>query len=755
MIKHNLPFLTTTALFFLSTFAHAQTYTPSGRIPVQDNSFGTEVTSTNNNFTITGGVSKGQNLFHSFTDFSVPTGRSVNFNNPSGTQSVITRVTGNSFSDINGEVYTNAPNFFLINPNGIVFGKNANIFSVKSFVATTAEGIDFVDRGGRTYNFGVTRSGDSSLLNVSSDVTFNPARLIINSNKSIDNYRGINTNNPGKYVGLIGGDINFYGGYIYAPAAKVELVALKPNATVGFSLDSGVQIPKNIGRGNVSLRSSGTQASQIYLASGGGGSVRIFAKDITLQGKDTRIQLGIAQGLGSKIALAGDIILDAIGNVQLDGAYLQNSVEGEGKGGGVTIAATNIEMIGGGRVSVGTKGKGDAGNIKIVAQGNVSFKDGVPVGDGKNSFDSGALSTVEKDATGNAGNIDIEARNLYFNNKSGLSTTSNGTGNAGKIKIIATEAVRFDGGINKFSAEVNAASFLLSDIGESGQGIPGGITIEARNISFTNGVVLTVGQEGKSNGIKGEGISLKGNIITLDRTGLFSNSGTAQAGDINITASDYLLMRNNSEIKTNSDSNNLGDNGGNITINSSMIVALPVNELRANDITANGNRGKGGEIKITTLGIFGIQQRLKGEESPRTNDITATSDFNQQGTVDIKTPGIDPGKDTGELPAATNDASNQISQTCSASRIDHKFYITGRGGLPPNASDPLESEALWSDGRAVRAKPVTSVQQPEQIAPPAVGWRFEPNGRVRLIAAQTDGEPTGTRVKCPGIGINY
>jgi large exoprotein involved in heme utilization and adhesion len=56
----------------------------------------------NQNFEITGGQTKGQTLFHSFTDFSVPNNGQANFLNPAGNRDIITRVTGSFYSDING-----------------------------------------------------------------------------------------------------------------------------------------------------------------------------------------------------------------------------------------------------------------------------------------------------------------------------------------------------------------------------------------------------------------------------------------------------------------------------------------------------------------------------------------------------------------------------------------------------------------------------------------------------------------------------
>jgi hypothetical protein len=69
--------------------------------------------------------------------------------------------------------------------------------------------------------------------------------------------------------------------------------------------------------------------------------------------------------------------------------------------------------------------------------------------------------------------------------------------------------------------------------------------------------------------------------------------------------------------------------------------------------------------------------------------------------------------------------------------------------LPPNASEPQESEALWQDAREIKTKPAPTASQPVQLAPPAIGWVFEKDGQVRLIAAQTAGGATGTKAVCP------
>ncbi len=234
-----------------------------------------------------------------------------------------------------------------------------------------------------------------------------------------------------------------------------------------------------------------------------------------------------------------------------------------------------------------------------------------------------------------------------------------------------------------------------------------------------------------------------GNIFLSNQAFLSATTTSGKGGNITLNVDDLLLLRRNSQISTTAGIDLAGGDGGNILINSDLIVAIPKEN---SDITANAFTGKGGNINITTQGIFGLEFRKL--QTPL-SDITASSEFGIAGVVDIDILGIDPAKGLTELPTEIVDGSKLIAQNfCRVVTQDSQFVVTGRGGLPNSPNQTLRANTPWEDLRLVeenklrspKLPPKSRSEQPkkkdkqsERIVE-AQGWITTPNGDVLLTA---------------------
>jgi filamentous hemagglutinin family protein len=517
----------------------------------------------------------------------------------------------------------------------------------------------------------------------------------------------------------------------------------------------GQAVQGNVGNIELSARTvSLTDSAQLQAGfypggQGNPGLVSVKARDsISFAGTNSGIFTNVEQravGNGSDIQISAPLVS------LTDGAVVVTTNAGQGNGGNINITTGSFFLNNGAVVNTSNIGQGNAGNVTVQAIDNISLANSLIV--------SNIGSPQKQQARGNVGNIELSARTVSLNDGAQLQAGvyAGGQGNPGIVSIKARDSVSFAG--------TNSGIFTNVDPGGLGDG--SNIYISAPSVSFTNRAILTASDLGQGNS---GNISISAGAFSLNNSFIFAQTASSgNAGNMTFNLGDYLLLRNGSKISTNAGTAQAGGNGGNITINTPFVIAVP---FENSDITANAFNGQGGKVTIDATGIYNIAplsrqdlQRLRPQDlDPSqlpTNDITAVSQQNPSlsGTVQVNTPDIDPTRGLATLPTITENSPKLVASSCAAfneANGGSQFTITGRGGLPPSPDETLTTDVVWTDTRL----PVTTAQQhqqrthtsqpkPQPVAiVPATGWVFNNKGEVTLISNVSNATST-TSASCP------
>ncbi|NJM72077.1 MAG: S-layer family protein [Scytonema sp. RU_4_4] len=470
---------------------------------------------------------------------------------------------------------------------------------------------------------------------------------------------------------------------------------------------------------------------------------------------------------------AGNVVVKATDSIELLGTspdrqvssgifaqVAEGVIENAGDAGTLSIDTKRLTVMGGAQISTAARKGGNGGNLTINASDLIQLSGTSPLATASPSDKnrSGIFVSAEPEATGHVGNLNIttglltiedgarisadnfgsanregnatlNVRQLLIQNGGEVRAGSFASGPGGNLVVNAAESVQIIGKGNIASTPVPSTLFTQAQA----SGKAGNLNITTRSLNVRDGAEVTV--SGKDLGPAGN-LTIVANDLRLNQGKLTAETNAGQGANIELQNLDLLLMQNQSQISARAFKD---ANGGNINIDAAkgFVVAVPGQN---NDIIANAFQGNGGEINITTKGIFGIEER-KATQGNTTNDIDASSEFGFDGTVSINTPDIDPNRGLIQLPVEPVNV--QVAQGCQTTGTQtagkqSSLASTGKGGLAVNPYEPLSSSNIWEDvpvstqtGTSRQRESVATV--PNKIVE-AQGWVRNEKGEIFLVA---------------------
>lgn len=534
-----------------------------------DGSLGRARTLSGPNFTIGAGLGqqRGGNLFHSFSALNLDRGESATFIGPTSIRTVFARVTGGQRSNIDGTLRCTIPNadFYLVNPDGVVFGPNAALDVKGSFAVTTAGAIKLGSSG----SFSASRSAPSSLT------TAAPAAFgFLGARPAAVQLRQAVLQVPdGKTLTLAAGTVRLDNAALVAPNGQVNVAAAGASSRIPVSFIGGGAAQS----GTIEV----SNASTLFAEGPGGGRVVFRGGELLVTGGSS-IQAGTSgagDSRGIDLEIAGLALF-------ADGSGMEASSTGRGRAGDLNLSAGELRITNGSSLESATLSSGRGGDI------NVSSSRLVVDGAGQSA---GLLTdTTGQRHAGAAGDILIRSREVRVLAGGQVTALSDGAGAGGSVNVRADDIVLDDRG-GAGSTTIGALSQ-----GTGAAGPAGDVTVITRNVlRILDGATLNTTTFTSA---PGGTVSVAARSIVLDRgrstqpTGIFANAeGTGAGGtggDVRVHAGDLHLTRG-----AGIGASTFGPAaGGQVNVSADRMFLIGAGRIAADTVARNG--GPGGAVNV-------------------------------------------------------------------------------------------------------------------------------------------------------------
>ncbi len=430
----------------------------------------------------------GSNLFHSFSTFNLASGQSATFSTTSAFSNVIARVTGGTASSIDGRMRLTAPSgskpdFWFINPAGMVFGPNSS-WSVPGALHVAAA--DYVQMGSERF---MADPGSGSTFSTAAPQAFG----FLGQQVPLLKVQGATWRNQDHAITLAGGQLELIDADIATRQGDIRLVAVGAQAMM-------VPVTGPIsGSPSGALTLSGTWVSTEADASHPGGRIEVFGGQILLTAES------LIQTVSTDVPDGGDILLHASGGLRIEqGSTILTETYDQGAAGAIRVFAPTLQIDGSG------------------------FASG----------DTGIVSQAHLDSTGAAGAVSVQIDGEVSIAHGGqIASYAFGAGAAGRV-VVQAGAMWLDGQ----DAEPGYTGVFAQTDG--GSGAAGGVTVEvAGDLTLRRGAEISSSALNGGQGAAGTvDVRVGGHLQILAGAEITSDTwGSGPAGIVNVQAARLTL----------------------------------------------------------------------------------------------------------------------------------------------------------------------------------------------------------------------
>ncbi|MEY3260816.1 MAG: hypothetical protein RIT46_1645, partial [Pseudomonadota bacterium] len=480
-----------------------------------------------------------QKMIIDWRSFGVAKDGAAQFIQPSASAIALNRVTGSEASSILGRLEANGQLFF-VNPNGMVFGKEAKV-DVAGLVVSTAD-ITNPNFMNSRYSFETKGKADAQIVNEGT-LTIKDAGLAAFVAPHVSN----------------SGTIQAHLGTVLIGGAQTFTLDMAGDNLIRFQLGEAVSQSQTDEAG----QATGALVDNRGIIDARGGSVYLSAKaarevvNDAVRISDQRRAGGVVQNPDGTVTLtASSLTIEADGKVQIDQSA-NLDLSGTGQGGSLSLKASAAEIGG----NINLNGTVEGGTARVQTDGALSLTGQITANGAKQG---GRLSLT----SGGVGSI-------------GGDLQANGAQKGGTISVSADRLAHFG---------------QISARGE--QGIGGQITVAAQSrlIATTASLIDASGKAGGQASLS-SGTGEDQSLFSSGR--LFATGLWGQGGDISVLGGDINLVaaKLNADGISNGGTIRIGhslDDAGRPIISARTVELSPDTRLEASSLIA----GHGGTIDV-------------------------------------------------------------------------------------------------------------------------------------------------------------